>query len=164
MEVNGRHNLSSLLAVRCGINFPWIQYEHLVHGKLPSACDYETGMYWIDLVRDISVAPRLSASRSDTPLTQYLKPYFAPSRLCDSGLQRPEAVSQAVRGPGQDGTSDGPRHPRRIPAGRRARALDQSTTLRGLRLLSLPEPFLKHRTGSAPTAARRACRTSSSST
>jgi len=24
MEVNGRHNLSTLLAVRCGINFPWL--------------------------------------------------------------------------------------------------------------------------------------------
>lgn len=28
MEVNGRHNRSSALAVQCGVNFPWIQYKH----------------------------------------------------------------------------------------------------------------------------------------
>ncbi|MDQ4032416.1 MAG: hypothetical protein M3332_09165, partial [Actinomycetota bacterium] len=28
IEVNARHNLSSLLATRCGINFPWLQYRH----------------------------------------------------------------------------------------------------------------------------------------
>jgi predicted ATP-grasp superfamily ATP-dependent carboligase len=27
MEVNGRHNLSSQLAVSCGINFPWVHYK-----------------------------------------------------------------------------------------------------------------------------------------
>lgn len=77
MEVNGRHNLSSLLAVRCGINFPWIQYEHLVNGMLPSACDYEAGMYWIDLVRDISALPGYLV-KERYPLTQYFQPYSRP--------------------------------------------------------------------------------------
>ena len=37
MEVNARHNLSSLLATRCGLNFPWMQYQHLVDGIVPVA-------------------------------------------------------------------------------------------------------------------------------
>ena len=32
MEVNGRHNLSGLLAVRCGVNFPLMHYRHLAEG------------------------------------------------------------------------------------------------------------------------------------
>ncbi|MHC4929380.1 MAG: ATP-binding protein, partial [Planctomycetota bacterium] len=28
MEINARHNRSSLLAVKCGINFPWVEYQH----------------------------------------------------------------------------------------------------------------------------------------
>jgi hypothetical protein len=35
MEVNARHNLSSLLATRCGLNFPWMQDQHL--GRLDRA-------------------------------------------------------------------------------------------------------------------------------
>ncbi len=36
MEVNGRHNLSGLLAVRCGVNFPLIHYRHLVERRASS--------------------------------------------------------------------------------------------------------------------------------
>jgi D-aspartate ligase len=53
MEVNARHNLSSLLATRCGVNFPWLQYQHLVDGTLPVQRDYEQGVYWIDVTRDL---------------------------------------------------------------------------------------------------------------
>jgi predicted ATP-grasp superfamily ATP-dependent carboligase len=44
MEVNGRHNLSTLLAVRCGINFPYIQYRHLVENVLPAEHSFKTGI------------------------------------------------------------------------------------------------------------------------
>jgi len=54
MEVNGRHNLSTLLAVSCGINFPWLHYRHLMYGEVPSATTYQAGIYWIDLERDIA--------------------------------------------------------------------------------------------------------------
>jgi D-aspartate ligase len=53
MEVNPRHNLSSLLATRCGLNFPWMQYQHLVDGRVPVQRDYEQGIYWIDVTRDM---------------------------------------------------------------------------------------------------------------
>ena len=47
IEVNGRHNLSSELSVRCGVNFPAIQHDHLVHGRLCSPERVQTGVYWI---------------------------------------------------------------------------------------------------------------------
>lgn len=77
MEVNGRHNLSSLLAVRCGINFPWIHYRHLVYDELPSACDYQTGIYWIDILRDLSVSPGYLFEERCS-LARYLRPYLGP--------------------------------------------------------------------------------------
>jgi D-aspartate ligase len=54
MEINGRHNLSGILAVYCGMNFPEMHYRHLVLGEIPSQSRYEEGKYWIDLARDFA--------------------------------------------------------------------------------------------------------------
>lgn len=48
MEVNGRYNLSSLLSIRCGVNFPWISYRHLVANEAPPPIRPRTELYWID--------------------------------------------------------------------------------------------------------------------
>jgi predicted ATP-grasp superfamily ATP-dependent carboligase len=53
MEVNGRHNRSTSLAIQCGINFPWIQYRHLSGGEIPGHCTARSGVYWIDEFKDI---------------------------------------------------------------------------------------------------------------
>lgn len=75
MEVNGRHNLSTALAVRCGIDFPWAQYRHLVHGTLPEPMPFEEGVYWIDLLRDAGYS--LTRHRTERyPIGAYLRPYF----------------------------------------------------------------------------------------
>jgi D-aspartate ligase len=74
MEVNARHNLSSLLATRCGLNFPWMQYRHLVDGVLPEQCDYEQGIYWIDITRDLQNM-RHYLRRSDYSLGEFVAPY-----------------------------------------------------------------------------------------
>jgi predicted ATP-grasp superfamily ATP-dependent carboligase len=77
MEVNGRHNRSSLLSVRCGVNFAWLQYKHLILGELPSACDYRTGVYWVALARDVAYGlKRRNAERPS--LAQFLQPYLGP--------------------------------------------------------------------------------------
>jgi len=76
MEVNGRHNLSGLLAVKCGINFPWIHYRHLVYGELPSLnYDYQTDVYWIDIFRDIGYSMKCFRKERYS-LSQYTQPYF----------------------------------------------------------------------------------------
>ena len=52
MDVNGRHNLSGLLAVRCGVNFPLIHYQHLAEGIVPTQTSARQGVYWTDVFRD----------------------------------------------------------------------------------------------------------------
>ncbi len=76
IEVNGRHNLSSLLAPHCGINFPLLQYRHLVDGHLPSAGEFREGVHWIDISRDLaSLLWRLRRGRF--PSASDLGPYLA---------------------------------------------------------------------------------------
>lgn len=75
MEVNGRHNRSALLAVCCGINFPWLEYRHLVQGAKPSARSFRQGIYWIDEFRDLD---RYIATvrRERLGIAGYLAPYL----------------------------------------------------------------------------------------
>ena len=77
MEVNERHNLSTLLAVRCGINFPWLQYQHLLTGAAPKARKFTTGVYWIDITRDVGYSVKYF-TQEKYPLKQYVAPYFGP--------------------------------------------------------------------------------------
>jgi D-aspartate ligase len=77
LEVNGRHNLSTLLAVRCGINFPWLHYRHLVEGTVPGQSPYREGVFWIDLERDVPFIPRRLFKYRES-LAQIASPYFKP--------------------------------------------------------------------------------------
>jgi predicted ATP-grasp superfamily ATP-dependent carboligase len=75
MEVNGRHNRSTLLSVSCGINFPWIEYQHLTQKHLPSACSYKAGIYWIDELRDVIHTAKYRKTERYS-LAQYIRPYL----------------------------------------------------------------------------------------
>lgn len=77
MEINGRHNLSSALAVKCGINFPYLQYRHLVEGVNPSGNDYQYGVYWTEVTRDLSYTIKYFRQER-LSIYQYLQPYFGP--------------------------------------------------------------------------------------
>jgi D-aspartate ligase len=74
MEVNGRANLSGSLAVRCGVNFPLLQYRHLLEGEFPQVDGFETGVYWIDLARDLGCIVRY-AGRRQHGLRELMEPY-----------------------------------------------------------------------------------------
>ena len=77
MEVNGRHNLSTALAVQCGIDFPWLQYRHLVFGETPPPARFREGVYWIDLLRDVGYSlGRRGSERSG--FGSYFRPYAGP--------------------------------------------------------------------------------------
>jgi len=89
MEVNGRHNLSTLLSVRCGLNFPWIQYQHLMKGVLPKQLPYETGIYWIDISRDIGYR-LLNLTKEHYTLTQLVDPYIKPHVFATFDSQDPK--------------------------------------------------------------------------
>ena len=75
MEVNGRHNRSTLLAVSCGINFPELQYKHLVQGELPSPSPHQNGLYWISLERDVGYGIKY-VFKERYSFIQYLRPYL----------------------------------------------------------------------------------------
>jgi predicted ATP-grasp superfamily ATP-dependent carboligase len=77
MEINGRHNLSTLLAVRCGINFPWLHYRHLSEGIAPQAAEFLEEIYWIDLFRDLGYSG-MYLNREQQSLADYLRPYLRP--------------------------------------------------------------------------------------
>ena len=80
MEVNGRHNRSLLLSVKCGINFPLLEYNHLVYGHFPSTNGARKEVYWIDFTKDLIGNVRYQ-KREHLSLAQYITPYLKP-HLC----------------------------------------------------------------------------------
>jgi predicted ATP-grasp superfamily ATP-dependent carboligase len=85
MEVNGRHNLSGQLAVRCGMNFPLMHYRHLVEGVMPAGGTYRSGVYWTDLLRDVGYSLAF-LRRERYGAGDYLAPYAR--RHCDAIFDR----------------------------------------------------------------------------
>lgn len=83
MEVNGRHNLSGLLAVRCGVNFPLMHYRHLAEGAVPTGTTARSGVYWTDVFRDAGYSVSC-AGREHISLPDYIAPYAR--RHCDAIL------------------------------------------------------------------------------
>lgn len=53
LEVNGRHNRSSLLSTASGINFPWIELRYLAAGERPGPLRAREGVYWIDEMEEL---------------------------------------------------------------------------------------------------------------
>ncbi len=78
IEVNGRHNLSTSLAVRCGINFPYLQYRHILENEIPSQSEYEKGVYWVEIISDITNSLKFLRQEKYS-LSQYLRPYVKPN-------------------------------------------------------------------------------------
>ena len=74
MEVNGRHNRSALLAVDCGINFPWIEYKNLVQGEIQPVNAYQKGRYWIDEYQDLFSNAKFY-KQENFSLKEYFRPY-----------------------------------------------------------------------------------------
>lgn len=81
VDVNGRHNLSGLLAVRCGINFPLLQYRHLMLGEMPAPTTFRSGLYWVDVLRDAGYSVKHLLDERLFPW-EYLAPYVRPH--CDA--------------------------------------------------------------------------------
>lgn len=88
MEINGRINLSCLHAVKCGIDFPWLVYNHLATGKLPDPASFTKGVYWIDLSKDL-VATLQHRKQEKYTWRQLLTPYFSPHIFAIFSLKDP---------------------------------------------------------------------------
>jgi predicted ATP-grasp superfamily ATP-dependent carboligase len=76
LEVNGRHNRSGLLATKCGINFPLLEYHHLVNGRVPMKLPFAVGRYWVDEFKDISHYPA-RLRRRPREAVSFWRPYVA---------------------------------------------------------------------------------------
>lgn len=76
MEVNGRHNRSALLAVKAGLNFPYLLYQYEVFGILPESSDYKKNVYWIDESRD-AASTLIKTLKLKYPAGAFLKPYLS---------------------------------------------------------------------------------------
>ncbi|OHB64494.1 MAG: hypothetical protein A2Y76_01305 [Planctomycetes bacterium RBG_13_60_9] len=77
MEINPRHNRSLMLAVTCSVNFPLMEYTHLVDGRVPSPAEYRDGIYWIDAAKDLA-AGRQYRARDEFSWVEYVRPYLKP--------------------------------------------------------------------------------------
>jgi predicted ATP-grasp superfamily ATP-dependent carboligase len=77
MEVNPRNNLSTSLAVTCGINFPWMIYRHLLYNEIINVNQPKYNVYWIDIIKDLVHSIRCRREERYS-LSKYLKPYFNP--------------------------------------------------------------------------------------
>lgn len=78
IEVNGRHNLSTSLAVACGINFPYLQYRHILENETPTQGTYKKGVYWIEIITDITNSLQFR-SKEKYSFSEYLRPYVKPN-------------------------------------------------------------------------------------
>ena len=88
MEINARHNRSTLLAVRCGINFPWIEYQHRLNGHIPQTNGYQKNVYWIDMTRDLATMGKY-IKQGKFSLRGQLKPYLSPNVFATLSFKDP---------------------------------------------------------------------------
>ena len=98
MEVNGRHNMSAHLSVRCGVNFPAIEYDHRIRGVVPHVERFSTGVYWINFPSDVVQGLR-SRKRERYGLRDQLRPYLRPHvfDMLSTTDPRPFAASLRAR-------------------------------------------------------------------
>jgi len=157
LDVNGRPNLSGLLAVRCGVNFPLLQYRHLMYGEPPRAGPATEGVYWTDLFRDLAYTLRDGLSERH-PLASYVAPYLA--RHCDATVElsdlRP-ALARA-RWAAQTLASRVPRWVREAvsPTPAKRATATRATVVRGMTMPASPRGARPERGAQASVAATSA--------
>ena len=75
MEINPRINRCIQQAIKGGIDYPFIIYDHMVNNKLPAKAECEENIYWIDWAKDFvrSIQFRRKEKYS---LKQLIQPYL----------------------------------------------------------------------------------------
>ena len=80
IENNCRMPRSGMLAIACGINFPWLMYQDLVLNQQGDISHYKVGTYWIDFWTDIYDS-FFRRKKEEIGLRDYLGPYFARDKI-----------------------------------------------------------------------------------
>lgn len=95
IEVNARHNLSSMLAIRCGVDFPALEYRHRMLGERPEQPAPAQGVHWIDLTRDLQASGDY-LRRPDYSAARFVRPYLTRPVFAVAALGDP--VPAVIRG------------------------------------------------------------------
>lgn len=107
LEINGRYNRSSLLSVKSGLNFPWIEYNRLVHGREAAPDPYQENIYYIDEFKDLQVNIK-DLLRGKLNVWSFFRPYFSRRIFAVFSLRDPAPFLRhafdgiAMRGGGKD--------------------------------------------------------------
>jgi D-aspartate ligase len=101
LEVNGRPNLSTLLSIRSGVNFPWISYRYLVAGETPQQQPQSTGLYWIDEWLELS-QNRTRTGRDGAGWREILRPWVRPHVFAVFDRRDPAPFRQVAGDIGRD--------------------------------------------------------------
>ena len=80
MENNCRMVRSGMLATASGVNFPWIIYQDLVENHQIDISDYKKGLYFIELLMDISNS-LFHHGEEAISLGDYIRPYLARDKV-----------------------------------------------------------------------------------
>ena len=75
LEINPRINRCMLQAIKGGIDYPWLIYNHLTTGDLPGKLKCKEGIYWIDLAKDVIRSFQYRKIEKYS-LREYLRPYY----------------------------------------------------------------------------------------
>jgi len=75
LEINPGINRCMLQAIKGGIDYPWIIYDHLTSGNLPGEIKCKEGIYWIDLAKDVIRSFQYRKIEKYS-LKEYIKPYL----------------------------------------------------------------------------------------
>jgi D-aspartate ligase len=94
-EVNCRHNVSTLLSVRCGLNFPYMAYRYASCGELPKPVKARTGVYWIHVTGDVFRSVT-AAGRADRSLLEIVTPWMHPKVLAAFDRRDPAPFIRAM--------------------------------------------------------------------
>jgi D-aspartate ligase len=80
IENNCRMPRSGMLAIACGVNFPWLMYQDLVLNQQSDVTQYKTGAYWIDVWSDISNS-LFRHHQEEIRLRDYIGPYLSRNKV-----------------------------------------------------------------------------------
>lgn len=80
IENNCRMPRSGMLAIACGINFPWLIYQDLVLNQQCDVTHYKSGTYWIDFWTDLYNS-LFRRKKEEIRMRDYIGPYFARNKV-----------------------------------------------------------------------------------
>ena len=80
IEINCRLPRTGMLAITCGVNFPWLMYQDLVLNQQCDVTQYKIGTYWIDFWTDLYDC-LFRRKKEDIRLRDYIGPYFARNKV-----------------------------------------------------------------------------------